>query len=64
MYSDGYYDQFGVQKINQWVVLNLKILSNSIKENKLKSHDFKKHFFDWMGDNNQLDDVLLLGFTV
>ena len=65
MYSDGYYDQFGGPKNKSMGSIKFKeILSNSIKENKLKSHDFKKHFFDWMGDNHQLDDVLLLGFTV
>ena len=65
MYSDGYYDQFGGPKNKSMGNIKFKeILSNAVKHNKVKSHDFKKHFFDWMGDNHQLDDVLLLGFTV
>ena len=65
MYSDGYYDQFGGPKNKSMGNIKFKeILSNAVRHNKVKSHDFKKHFFDWMGDNHQLDDVLLLGFTV
>ena len=41
-----------------------EMLSNAVKNEKLKTSDFKKDFFNWMGDNEQIDDVLVMGFTL
>ena len=40
------------------------VLVHAVKNDKLQTSDFKNHFFSWMGDNDQLDDVLLMGFTL
>ena len=40
------------------------MLSNAVKENKLKTSHLKEGFFNWMGDNGQIDDVLIMGFNL
>ena len=65
MYSDGYYDQFGGPKNKSMGSTRFKeILSNAVKENNLKTSHFKEGFFNWMGDNEQIDDVLVMGFNL
>ena len=65
MYSDGYYDQFGGPKNKSMGSTRFKeMLSNAVKENKLKTSHFKEGFFNWMGDNEQIDDVLVMGFNL
>ena len=65
MYSDGYYDQFGGDKNKSMGSTRFKnVLVHAVKNDKLQTSDFKNHFFSWMGDNDQLDDVLLMGFTL
>ena len=65
MYSDGYYDQFGGPKNKSMGSTRFKeMLSNAVKENKLKTSHLKEGFFNWMGDNGQIDDVLIMGFNL
>ena len=67
MYSDGFYDQFGgtFPKNKSMGSTRFKnILQDSVNKNKLSSVDFKNYFFEWMGDQEQIDDVLLIGFTL
>tara|TARA_B100000989_G_scaffold171784_2_gene128704 strand:+ start:722 stop:2788 length:2067 start_codon:yes stop_codon:yes gene_type:complete len=65
MYSDGYYDQFGGDRNKSMGSTRFKnVLVHAVKNDKLQTSDFKNHFFSWMGDNDQLDDVLLMGFTL
>ena len=63
MYSDGYYDQFGGDRNKSLGSTRFKdVLVDAVKNKKLQTSDFKNHFFNWMGENEQLDDVLLMGF--
>ena len=65
MYSDGYYDQFGGDRNKSMGSTRFKdVLVHAVKNKKLQTSDFKNHFFNWMGENEQLDDVLLMGFTL
>ena len=65
MYSDGYYDQFGGPKNKSMGSTRFKeMLSNAVRENKLKTSHLKEGFFNWMGDNEQIDDVLIMGFNL
>ena len=65
MYSDGYYDQFGGTKNKSMGVNKFKnILCESIKHNNDLNVELKKEFLNWKGNNNQLDDVLVFGFTI
>jgi serine phosphatase RsbU (regulator of sigma subunit) len=65
MYSDGFYDQFGGPKNKSMGSTRFKnILQDSVKMNKTSALDFKNYFFEWMGDQEQIDDVLLIGFNL
>ena len=65
MYSDGYYDQFGGDRNKSLGSTRFKdVLVHAVKNKKLQTSDFKNHFFSWMGENEQLDDVLLMGFRI
>ena len=65
MYTDGYYDQFGGTKNKSMGVNKFKdIICESVKQNNDLSSDLKKEFINWKGNNNQLDDVLVFGFTI
>ena len=65
MYTDGYYDQFGGTKNKSMGVNKFKnILCESIKHNNDLNVELKKEFLNWKGNNNQLDDVLVFGFTI
>ena len=65
MYTDGYYDQFGGIKNKSMGVNNFKnILCNSVKQNLDLYSELKKEFLNWKGNNFQLDDVLVFGFTI
>lgn len=65
MYTDGYYDQFGGIKNKSMGVNNFKnILCNSVKQNLDLYSELKKEFLNWKGNNYQLDDVLVFGFTI
>ncbi len=61
--SDGYQDQFGGKKGKKlkrsgFVSLIRKITSRSAKA---QQEAIQKHFDDWKGDLDQVDDVLLIG---
>lgn len=64
--SDGYADQFGGQN-------GKKLKPKSLKEKLLETSNFsmseqkqalKKHFNDWKGDYEQLDDVCIIGLEL
>ena len=65
MYSDGFYDQFGGPKNKSMGSNRFKqILQEAVTINKTSSADFKNYFFEWMGDQEQIDDVLVIGFKI
>ena len=65
MYSDGFYDQFGGPKNKSMGSNRFKqILQEAVTMNKTSSPDFKNYFFEWMGDQEQIDDVLVIGFKI
>ena len=65
MYSDGFYDQFGGPRNKSMGSSRFKgILQEAVTMNKTNAPDFKNYFFDWMGDEEQIDDVLVIGFKL
>lgn len=65
-FSDGYADQFGEQQ-------NKKYMSKKFKDLLLKIHGFpmlsqlnsiEEELKKWMGNNEQTDDILVLGFRI
>ncbi len=66
LFSDGYKDQFGGED-------NRKFMSNQFKEMLLQAHQLpmsqqkqilEEVFEEWRGENNQIDDVLVLGIKI
>ena len=54
-----------VLEINRWGVHDLRgIIQEAVTMNKTNAPDFKNYFFDWMGDEEQIDDVLVIGFKL
>ena len=65
MYSDGYYDQFGGPRDKSMGSSRFKkALLEAVRNNKSTMNNFKNYFSEWRGDQEQIDDVLLIGFTV
>lgn len=66
MFSDGYADQFGGPGNKKFKYSHLKELLLAIHNLPLMEQKkrLEKAFFDWKGDNSQLDDVLLMGYKI
>ncbi|PKP10537.1 MAG: hypothetical protein CVU09_06350 [Bacteroidetes bacterium HGW-Bacteroidetes-4] len=66
MFSDGYADQFGGIKGKKLKYNNFKKILLEVNELPIEEREqiLNKKFVDWMGQQEQIDDVLVLGFTV
>ena len=66
MFSDGYADQFGGNDGKKFKTLNLKrelLEVNNLPVEKQKEH-LHNTLIEWMGDHNQVDDVLVIGTRI
>jgi sigma-B regulation protein RsbU (phosphoserine phosphatase) len=63
LFSDGYADQFGGERGRKMMIGKLKALLMNIHHLSGKEQEkaIEKHFTDWMGKNEQVDDILLMG---
>jgi len=70
MFSDGFADQFGGLNLQDGRIGGKKFLKRKLKDLLLSVSKkplteqrklIEKTFFDWKGNLNQLDDVLLIG---
>lgn len=63
LFTDGYPDQFGGHGSKKMKISRLRILLDEIKELPLAVQEerIREYFFEWKGDNEQVDDVLLMG---
>lgn len=63
LFSDGYSDQFGGEDSMRFLKKNFKILLKNI--HKLNIDEQKKNleftYLDWKGENQQIDDILIMG---
>ena len=66
MYSDGYQDQFGGEKGRKFMKKNLKkmFLKHHTKSMEEQYHLFRTTFNKWKEDEDQVDDVLLIGLKI
>ncbi len=66
MFSDGYADQFGGPRAKKFKYTQLKEVLVSIHSLPLEEQKIRleKAFLDWKGDNQQIDDVLVMGYKV
>jgi len=65
-YSDGYQDQFGGLEGKKFMSKRLKELLLSISQLPLdiQHNKLKDNFYEWKGENAQIDDVLVIGVRV
>ena len=64
MYSDGYSDQFGGKhgkKMKQSILKRKIQMNNSVSMSEQKVH-LERFYKTWKGDEQQIDDVCILGF--
>ena len=64
LFSDGFQDQFGGPKGRKFMRRQLKEKLLSIHKLPMaeQGHLMEQEFYQWMGREKQLDDVLLMGF--
>ncbi|MDY0254093.1 MAG: SpoIIE family protein phosphatase [Tenuifilaceae bacterium] len=66
LYSDGYMDQFGGENKRKYMRSQFfsTLLDISQYGGERQKDELKKKFMDWKGNNEQIDDVLVLGIKV
>lgn len=66
IFSDGYYDQFGGNGNKKFMVRQFKQLLENINQKPMnEQHNILNNTFgDWKGDNEQIDDVLVIGMRI
>ena len=64
--SDGFQDQFGGPKGKKYMLGKLKKLFVEISDKPLEDQYaiLEKELTSWMGDNEQVDDILIIGLKV
>ncbi len=64
IYTDGYADQFGGHKNRKYMAGKLKefLLEISSKDMSDQQQLLSENHFNWRGDNEQVDDLLVIGF--
>lgn len=66
LFSDGYADQFGGEQRKKYGSRRLKSMLAQLQNNIM--HDqkevLKKEFYQWKGDQEQIDDVLVIGIKL
>jgi serine phosphatase RsbU (regulator of sigma subunit) len=63
MFSDGYSDQFGGPRNKKFMSGNFRTLLESVASSPMKDQKdtLEKNILDWRGENEQTDDILVLG---
>jgi len=66
LYSDGYKDQFGGGNSKKFSKNSFTNLLTSINEKRMdhQKNALRRELENWMGDKDQTDDVLVMGFKV
>ena len=66
IYTDGFQDQFGGPKNKKYMSKKFKNLLLSISQKPIKKQylDLKSEFENWTGDNEQIDDLCIMGIKI
>ena len=66
LFSDGFADQFGGERGKKYMTGKFKKFLLSISEMSIEQQEYlvKVEFTNWMGDNDQIDDVCVMGVRV
>lgn len=66
LFTDGYADQFGGLHGKKLMTKNLKdlLIAHAEQPVEIQSRMLHDHFYSWKGDQEQVDDVLLMGIRI
>jgi serine phosphatase RsbU (regulator of sigma subunit) len=66
MFSDGYADQFGGPENKKFFTKRFEQLLTEISEYPVEEQKeiLKNTLYDWMGNNSQVDDILVIGIRI
>jgi serine phosphatase RsbU (regulator of sigma subunit) len=66
LFTDGYADQFGGPQGKKFMTKNLKdlLIAHAEQPVEIQSKVMHDHFYSWKGDQEQVDDVLLMGIQI
>ena len=66
IFSDGFQDQFGGHQGRKFMLKRFKKLLLEIHQKPMEEQRdiLEKTFLDWQGEHKQIDDVLVIGFTI
>ncbi|MFH2095728.1 MAG: SpoIIE family protein phosphatase, partial [Bacteroidota bacterium] len=66
VFSDGYADQFGGPMNKKYMYKRLRQFLLEIQDNSMEGQKalLEKNLFDWMGSNEQVDDILIIGVKI
>ena len=66
LFSDGYADQIGGSENDKFFLSNFRdmIIENSKLPMNNQKEVIKNRLFDWIGDNAQIDDIMVLGIEL
>jgi hypothetical protein len=66
VFSDGYVDQFGGPKLKKFLAKRFKELLLSIQDHPIEAQQkaVEQKFFEWMGIQEQVDDILVIGIRI
>jgi len=66
IFTDGYADQFGGPKDKKYSTSRFKelLIKNSAEDFATQEKNIRQEHMDWKGENEQIDDILVIGFTI
>jgi len=66
IFSDGYADQFGGPRGKKMMYKKFRdtLIANSQKDLSVQKDLLRDHLYDWMGEEEQVDDILVIGVKV
>ena len=66
LFSDGYADQFGGPENKKYFTKRFEELLFDIHDKPLNEQKelLKASLYDWMGSNDQVDDILVIGIRI
>src|SRR5262249_9985849 len=66
IFTDGYADQFGGPNDKKYSSARFKqlLIDNSGLDFSTQENNIKQEHVSWKGDNEQVDDILLIGFSI
>ena len=66
IFSDGFADQFGGQAGKKYKIAQFKELLLSVSDKPMKEHAemIKDNFYQWKGDQDQVDDICIIGIRI